>query len=204
MGIITKIEVQKNNEERANLYLDDDFCCGISIELVIKHQLKKGIQIDEEQLKEMILEDEKGVAPTKAIKYIGSSLKTKKQIKEYLKKKEYNDISIDYVIDKLIEYKYLDDFAYAKSYILTYSSKYGKMKLVSQLKCKGVDENIIEDVFCEVTPKDSIVNTANKYLKNKEITKELLVKLNRFLYSRGYEYEEINRLIEKIKEENLC
>jgi hypothetical protein len=60
MGIITKIEVQKNNEERANLYLDDDFCCGISIELVIKHQLKKGIQIDEEQLKEMILEDEKG------------------------------------------------------------------------------------------------------------------------------------------------
>ena len=204
MALITKIEVQKNDESRANLYLDYDFFCGVSIELVFKYQLKKGMVIEKEKLEELVFEDEKGVALSKAIKYIGSSLKTKKQIVDYLKRKEYGEFVIDYVIKKMTEYKYLDDYAFAKSYILTCSGKYGRLKLVSQLKGKGVDENTISDVLEDVVLKDSIESVAMKYLKNKEITKEILIKLNRFLYSRGYDFEEINRVVDKIKEGSLC
>ena len=43
---ITKIEIQKNNDERANLYLDEKFFSGISLELVVKEHLKVGMEIE--------------------------------------------------------------------------------------------------------------------------------------------------------------
>lgn len=205
MPVISKIEVQKNNESRANLYLDDKFYAGISIELCIKNHLKKGMEIEKSELDEMILEDEKGSALSKAIKYMGSALKTSKQIRDYLNKKEYNRQTIDYVLEKMIEYKYLDDEAYARSFILTYSNKYGKLKLIQALKSKGVSDKIIDQVFDEnLELNNNIENIAKKYLKNKEITNETYLKLSRFLYSRGYEFEEINRVVNKLKGENLC
>lgn len=197
---ITKLEVQKNNDSRVNLYLDDKFYAGISLELVVREHLKVGLEIDENHLKNLILEDEKGKALAKAVKYIGTNLKTAKQLRDYLRRKEYNPVTIDYVLDKLNEYNYLDDENYARAYILTYSSKYGKLKLKLQLRSKGVSDNII-DKYLESSCVSSIDSVANKYMKNKERTHENYQKLSRFLYSRGYDFDDINSCVSRIKEE---
>ena len=203
MSEITSVEVQKKDQDRANLYIDDEFYAGISIELCIKYQLKKGREIDADYLKEIIFEDEKGRALSKAVKYMSSNLKTEYQIRDYLKKKEYTPEIIDYVIDKMNEYKYLDDEAYAKAFISTYSTKYGKMKLISALKSKGIKDSTIDSVFLEeVKMEDSLQKVAEKYLKNKEKTKENIAKLSRFLYSRGYEFEKINSYINSLKNDD--
>lgn len=197
---ITKLEIQKNNSERVNLYLDEKFFSGISLELTVREHLKVGQEIDEEHLNNLILEDEKGKALAKAVKYIGSNLKTTKQVKDYLKKKDYNCHTIAYVLDKLAEYKYLDDENYARAYILTYSNKYGRLKLKSQLQLKGVSEDII-DKYLDNVDSSSIENVAKKYMKNKEINYENCQKLSRFLYSRGYDFSDINSLVNRLKEE---
>lgn len=197
---ITKLEIQKNNKDRVNLYLDEKYYSGISLELVIREHLKVGLDIDEEHLENLILEDEKGKALAKAIKYIGTNLKTAKQLRDYLSKKDYNRNTINYVLDKLMEYNYLDDENYARAYVLTYSTKYGKLKLKSQLKSKGVSDEII-DKYLDTASGDSIERVALKYMKNKEFTYDNCQKLSRFLYSRGYEFDEINSLVNKLKEE---
>lgn len=201
MSEITAIEVQSKDKTRANIYLDGEFFAGISIELCVKHQLKKGVEVDEKFLQEIVFEDDKGKALNKAVKYIGANLKSCQQIRDYLKKKEYSSEVVDYVIDKMIEYKYLDDEAYAKAYISAYSSKYGKMKLIQALKSKGIKDSTIDNVFSEedLNMKDSIESVGAKYLKNKEISQETLIKLNRFLYSRGYEFDQINSYINNLK-----
>lgn len=202
MSEITTLEVQNKDKTRANLYLDGEFFAGISIELCVKYGLKKGLEVDEKFLSEIIFEDNKGKALSKAINYMGSSIKCTKQIKDYLKKKEYSSDVIEYVINKMQEYKYLDDYAYCRAYISTYSSKYGKLKLISSLRSKGVKEEIIDEVIEEDNLKDSIENVAKKYMKNKEFSKENLIKLNRFLYSRGYDFDSINTTINKLKSED--
>ena len=200
MSEITALEVQSKDKSRANIYLDGEFYAGISVELCVKHQLKKGMEVDEEFIKKIVFEDDKGKALSKAVKYMGSAIKTSQQIRDYLKKKEYNSDVIDYVIDKMIEYKYLDDVSYCKAFIATYSNKYGKLKLISALKSKGIKDSIIDEVFLEETKiQDSIDKVAEKYLKNKIINNETLIKLNRFLYSRGYEFDKINECISKIR-----
>ena len=195
---ITKLEVQKNDKNRVNLYVDDEFYSGIPAELVYLEHLKTGLEIDEKDLKKIIFENEKSKAMSRVTKYIGSSLKTQKQIRDYLRKKEYSDDTIEFVMSKLVEYNYIDDQKYAQAYVLTYGKKYGKLKLKSQLKVKGVSEEIIECVL-EDNKVDSIESVASKYLKNKVMSYEVCQKLFRFLYSRGYEFDEINSYINKLK-----
>lgn len=195
---ITKLEVQKNDKNRVNLYVDDEFYSGIPAELVYLEHLKTGLEIDEKDLKKIIFENEKSKAMSRVTKYIGSSLKTQKQIRDYLRKKEYSDDTIEFVMSKLVEYNYIDDQKYAQAYVLTYGKKYGKLKLISQLKVKGVSEEIIECVL-EDNKVDSIESVASKYLKNKVMSYEVSQKLFRFLYSRGYEFDEINSYINKLK-----
>ena len=195
---ITKLEVQKNDKNRVNLYVDDEFYSGIPAELVYLEHLKTGLEIDEKDLKKIIFENENSKAMSRVTKYIGSSLKTQKQIRDYLRKKEYSDDTIEFVMSKLAEYNYIDDKKYAQAYVLTYGKKYGKLKLKSQLKVKGVSEEIIECVL-EDNKVDSIESVASKYLKNKVMSYEVSQKLFRFLYSRGYEFDEINSYINKLK-----
>ena len=195
---ITKLEVQKNDKNRVNLYVDDEFYSGIPAELVYLEHLKTGLEIDEKDLKKIIFENEKSKAMSRVTKYIGSSLKTQKQIRDYLRKKEYSEDTIKFVMSKLVEYNYIDDKKYAQAYVLTYGKKYGKLKLISQLKVKGVSEEIIECVL-EDNKVDSIESVASKYLKNKVMSYEVSQKLFRFLYSRGYEFDEINSYINKLK-----
>ena len=199
MPIITKLEIQKKDEQRANLYLDDKFYAGISVELCIKHHFKKGTEIDKELLDDIILQDEKDRAFNKALKYISSSLKTIKQIKDYLYKKEYAEPTVNYVIGKLIEYKYIDDEAYAKAFVLTYGNKYGKLKLQSLLYAKGVSQKIIDSIIDDIEIESSIDSVADKYMRNKVFDEKTRNKLVRFLMSRGYEYDDIKNVIEKYK-----
>ena len=196
--IITKIEIQKNNDDRVNIYLDDRFYCGMSLEIVMKQNLKVGSDIDTAKLDNLILDDEKYKATEKAVKYISNNLKTTKQIKDYLKKKNYSEITINYVLEKLKEYEYINDENYAKSFILTYSKKYGRLKLKSLLIQKGISELIINSLLEEVKS-DNLELVATKYLKNREINSNTYVKLSRFLYSRGYDFDEINSFINRLK-----
>ena len=124
---ITKLEVQKNDKNRVNLYVDDEFYSGIPAELVYLEHLKTGLEIDEKDLKKIIFENEKSKAMSRVTKYIGSSLKTQKQIRDYLRKKEYSDDTIEFVMSKLVEYNYIDDKKYAQAYVLTY----GKIIIVN-------------------------------------------------------------------------
>ena len=196
--IVTKIEIQKNNDDRVNIYLDDRFYCGMSLEIVMKQNLKVGSDIDTAKLDNLILDDEKYKATEKAVKYISNNVKTTKQIKDYLKKKNYSEITINYVLEKLKEYEYINDENYAKSFILTYSKKYGRLKLKSLLIQKGISELIINSLLEEVKS-DNLELVATKYLKNKEINSNTYVKLSRFLYSRGYDFDEINSFINRLK-----
>lgn len=204
MSVITKVEIQKKDDTRANVYLDDVFYAGLSIETVMKNHIKKGLEIESQELDRIILEDEKIVATNKAMKYLSGTLKTKKQIRDYLKKKEYSTVTINYVIDKMIEYGFLDDQAYVRAFALTNSSKYGRLRIVNSLRAKGVAQKDIDEVLTEdFELKDSIDSVAEKYFRGKTYDEKNYSKLTRFLLARGYDYDDIRPAVEKIKRGNI-
>ena len=201
MAIITKIEAQVKNKDRVNIFLDGEFSLGCSLELALTHHLKEGGEISSEQLEQLVFENEKSAALSKAVTLLGKNLKTKSQMRKYLTEKGYSPQIVNYVLEKLAEYNYINDENYAKIYVRSVKNKYGKIKIKTELKLKGVSEKIIDDVLLEFESEEDVILTlATKYLKGKNPTYENLSKLYRFLLSKGFEYDEVSRCVKSFKE----
>ncbi len=204
MGKITAITAQKNDPERCNIYIDGEFACGLTLELVYNYRLSEGEELGRERLEAFIEEDEKKVALKKAIEYVLKRLKTKRQVKDYLVKKGYSESVAYWCVDKLKEYDYVNDVEYAKRYIETYYKSQGKKLIEFKLMAKGLRKEDIAFAYdqLEVSFYESAKVVAEKYLKNKEKTRENLAKAYRYLLGRGFSSEEVSSAISSLKEED--
>lgn len=198
MAQITLIEPQIKDKQRCNIYVDGRFYCGIKLEVAVKYRLKVGMQIEKSQLDEIQLETEKAQALDKAMTHISATMKTEKQVKDFLSKKGYVDAVIEYVIEKLNYYKFLDDYAYCRAYVQSVSGK-GKKVLELDLIKRGAKREAIEEALSEVEEdEEEVVALLKKYLRGKEYTKENLYKGFKYLLSKGYEYDVSKSAMEKI------
>ena len=179
MKTITKLAMQNSNKNRVNLYLDNKFFCGLDLETTIKYGLKVGTIITEEKITEIQSQSEKQKAYTQALKLINTRYKTQKEVEKYLYEKGYLAPVVYYVIDKLNEYHYIDDERYVQSYISSHKSTFGKLKIKQQLLLKGVSEQIVDNALDEENfeQNEEILHLAEKYMRNKENTKDNYIKL---------------------------
>lgn len=189
MSEITSIEPQVKDKRRCNVYVDGRFYCGIKLEVALKYRLKAGMQIEKAQLDEIQLETEKSQALDKAMTHISATMKTKKQISDFLVKKGYTQAVINFVLEKLEYYKFIDDVAYCKSYVNSVGGK-GKRAIEADLIRRGAERSAIEKVLEEVEEDaEEALRVLEKYLRNKPYSKDNLYKGFKYLLSKGYEYE---------------
>lgn len=201
--IITKIEYQKRNKSRVNLYADEKFIGGLSVETVMKNHIKVGQEINENTLSYLTTQTEKEVALNLATRYIAKSQKTAKEVTDHLLKKGFEQEAVDFVIEKMQEYGYVDDELYAKSFVKFKSKDNGKRKLKYALKNKGISEEIIGENLDNLDSTEAVKNTLEKYLKNKPLDQKTKEKAYRHLASRGFESGEIVSALNKyIKEKD--
>ncbi|MDR1905365.1 MAG: RecX family transcriptional regulator [Clostridiales bacterium] len=199
MGIITKIEVQKNNKQRANVFVDEEFICGLSCETVVLRRLKVGEKIGAEELKRVISEDEQRRAFNDIIKALSRRMLTAKQAKEYLEKKIYIKEAVDYAVNKAEEYGYIDDEKYAVQYISCYGTKKGSAKLKYELSSKGITRDIIESALPEHDDRAVAYALLVKYLKGeKPADARQRDKAIRHLLSKGCAYSSVKEAMERV------
>ena len=201
MSKITAITMQEKRKDRCNLFIDGEFYAGVSLETVMKFRLKAGTETNEKELGEMLAEAEKSEALEKAFSYVSETLKTKRQVKEYLLRKGFSETACFYAIDKLKEYRYINDAEYAKRFIESTGKTQGKRLMAFKLMAKGVRKEEIESAYEEVGGKagENAAALAEKRLRNKELTKENILKTYKYLISRGFSYEEAEAAVSPFK-----
>jgi len=200
MSEITDIKPQIKNKNRCSVYVDGQFFCGLLNETAIIHKLKIGQFVEKSFLEQIQLDNEKNHALDKALNYITRSMKTKKQIEKYLISKGYIPLVTEYVLGKLKEYNFVDDYEYAKSYANYKSNSKGKKLIEMDLRMKGAAQEDIDKALSEIGDEiESAKNVLNKYIKNKEMTKENLYKAYKYLLSKGYEYDTAKNALSSLK-----
>lgn len=189
MSEITLIEPQKKDKLRCNVYVDGKFYCGIKLEVAIKYGLKAGTQVDKSKLDEIQLETEKSQAIDKAMTHLSASMKTRKQMNDFLVKKGYTQAVAEYVLEKLEYYKLIDDYAYCRAYVNSVSGK-GKRALEADLFKRGAEKAAIDEVLLSFEEDgDEAKTILQKYMRGKEVTKQNLNKGFKYLLSKGYGYD---------------
>ncbi len=199
MAEITGIAPQIRDKERCNIEVDGRFFCGMKLETVVKHRLKVGVAVSEEELSRLQLESEKLTALDKALTYITASMKTERDIRTYLRKKGYLEDVSDYVVEKMRSYGYLDDAAYARAYIEHAGKKKGSRLIAMELRQKGVSDEAIEEALSSVSgEEESALEVLKKYLRGKSLDRATLLKAYRHLMGKGFSCETAKGALERL------
>jgi regulatory protein len=198
VAVIAKIEIQKRNKSRYNVFLTKghsaEYALSVDEDLLIKHRLTKGLEINEDTLIQLIDEDEKKKTYNLAINYLSYRMRSVHEMKQYLEKKEKEQKHINEVIYELLQQGFLNDQEFAHAYIRSkqLTLMKGPLKLKQELLQKGVNDAVIEAAlasFSEEVQKEKIVTWLKKQQSKKSSkvsSKAFKEKLSNQLVTKGY------------------
>ncbi len=194
------------DKKKKKILLDNEYVFPLYNSEVEKFKLEAG-----QELPDLLLEKiEKEVlyprAKERALYILDTGEKTKKQIEDKLLTSYYPKIIIDKVLDFLTEYGYVDDLRYIELYVNLKSKKKSKRQIECELLQKGIDKNDIRTFYdnsLELSEERALISLLSKskyreMLNNKESEYKVFAAMAR----KGFDFEEITRCIDKIKETN--
>lgn len=203
MNEITAITPQVKDKRRCNIYVDGRFCCGLTLEATVKNRLKVGQNVAPERLAEIQLESEKDTAFDKALTHLSATRKTEKQIRSFLEGKGYLPAVVDYAVEKLRSYNFLNDGEYAEAYVEFAARKKGGKLIRMELKNKGISDAEIDGALESLDGETELLAAKallDKYMRGKVADTQTLQKAYRYLMSKGFDYEVAKRALSTLGE----
>ena len=201
---ISSIEQQKRNPERVNVSLDGEFAFAIPVNAVLDFGLRTGIQLSASQIEELKEIDDTAKATDAAIRLLTARPRSVREIEQRLRRKEFGDPTIERVIQRLRDWRYVDDEAFARFWVENRESNRprGRRLLKQELRAKGVEReivtNTIEDAeIDEITGALEIARVKLRAYKNlePEVAKR---RMGAFLGRRGYGYGVIKPVLTEL------
>jgi regulatory protein len=134
-----------------------------------------------------------------ALKLLGLRNHSRDELERKLQKKGYTGETIEPVLEKLIRQGLLDDRTFAMEFIRSRSKRKpaGKLKIRSELRKKGVGDSVIGELLKEYDSTELCRSAAEKKIRMLYGLSETdrKKKLERFLHNRGFEWQEIQTVI---------
>lgn len=200
MIFVLKVERKGN---KVKVTFSNSTVITISKETFHKFPLISNQPVDPQTIQQIEKEDEFNLALKKALNFLKVRNHFAEEIRKKLRLRKVDDEIIDKVLDFLSKEKLLDDNKAIQQYVTEMISKnFGPIKIKNELHKRGIQKDIIDSLINSMDEsifRTSAKKTLGKYLKNKKVlTKNDLPKIYRYLLSKGFNYEIINRLFEDI------
>jgi len=201
MPQITRITQQKKLRERFNLFVDGKFEVGVDGSLITKYNINVGDEYTDELKLDLENDDRIEMAYTGLLNFIAFRERCEFEVKEWLYKKKYQDLS-DELITRLKERNYLSDERFARLFIRdrVKIKGWGPIRLRHQLSAKRIQKHIIESEIESIREEydfnEMARDLAERKIKNIERpTFKDKKRLWSFLQRRGYEGPSINHAL---------
>jgi len=202
---ITKIEVQQKRKDRYNIYIDDEFRFGLDEGTIARLGLYEKMEIDNDLIFKIENEEVFSKAMNSSFSFLKARVRSRKEIFDKLKTKDYSDKIIDDVLNRLEELDFVNDEKFAQSFVsdrMKLKPK-GKKILNFELKNKGISDLIIEKVLSEnmTEEKEEILISGllekleRKYFGYSEAEKK--EKTIKYLLNKGFLWDNIKKVVDK-------
>jgi regulatory protein len=135
-------------------------------------------------------------------KYCAYQERSHKQVFQKCRDYGLTEDEANQILIELISGNFLNEQRFAEAYVKgKFKIKsWGKQKIVQGLNTAGVSKKLIESTIKEIDPKvykETLIHLANKKRSTLKTGTEFekIIKIQRFLLSKGYKYEEISEAI---------
>ncbi len=153
----------------------------------------------EEPTFEDVFRKEKKRALNRALVLLRYKRRTKKELSDRLEEEGVDDKVVADVIGELLRAKFLDDEAYAESYIDGRGHRYGARRLAHELKMRGVAERDFEHLLPD-EEYETLLALARKRVAHYrgDARDKQYRKLYAYLMRRGFQSGEIRRVLRQV------
>ena len=195
--VIVELKMKKNKKEFIAI-TEDGENISLTPDAIVKYSISVG-EVDDNHLENASYESACTFALNKATNWLTASYRSESELRRYLRERKYDKKIIDYVVNKLKEYNYLSDENLANFFVEYGQNKMGVYKMRQKLMEKGVKKDIIDKALDNIAPQDDICFAfAQKKLGSNERTRENMAKVQRYLLSKGFDYDTIRRTFNKL------
>lgn len=209
MLTVTRLEPQKKNPQRLNVYLDGEFAFGIF--RAAAPWLAEGDQLTQKKVKDLKTQDQTESAYQRALNFLSYRVRSAQEVRKNLAKHVVDDPIIEEVLERLRQAALVDDRAFARQWVENRSQfkPRGKIALASELYQKGIPQPIISETLEDLDEQALAWKCARKKASHYQRLEkeEFQKKLYGFLHRRGFPYsicqDVVGNLWEELSKESL-
>lgn len=203
---IVEINIGPGNKKIAyRIYIDYNYAFLLYKQDIKEYQLEIDTNITTDLYDKIIENTVYRRAKQKALAILKHMDRTEKEIYSKLYEAYYTDIIIERTTAYLKGYHYIDDERYASNYIRSRKNTLSKISLITKLKQKGINKDILEKIIAieyndEEYDTDPEISAINKAIHKKckditEISWDDKQKLIASLYRKGFDLDKIHRCL---------
>lgn len=194
------LSVTPLDKRRSKVLTDEDFAFALYRGELKHYDIEVGRELPGEVYGEILEKILFARAKERTLYLLKSRDRTETEIRQKLKDGYYPPEAIEYAVEFLKEYRFVDDDKYARSYIRAYSTKRSKRQLEFELINKGIDRETVRGLLeeCPVMEEDQI----RRYLKAKGYRKgetplAQQAKMAAALARKGFSYETVRQVMDE-------
>jgi len=205
MGKVTALRVGRGRSKRVNVFLDDRFVVSLVTEVIIEKGLRVGQELSARQVEELAGSDRFHRCLNAATHYLSYRPRSESELRERLHRRGFDDVDVGAVITGLKEQGVVNDMAFAQFWKDNRQSFSPRSQWLTkvELKRKGVASGIIDQVVDAVDDDDSAYRAALSKARSlpRSDCQNFSRRLGGYLRRRGFGYEVINRIVERVWQE---
>lgn len=205
MLVITKIGRQKNNKERYNIYINEEYSFAVDEATLIKFGLQKGKILEQHEIDDIVYEDEIAKAFNKALGFLSFQMRSEHEVRQKLLQAEFGAAVVEEAIRKLERLGFLNDESYSKALVETRkrTAKKGPAAIRQDLIKKGIDKGLQEQVLGEFSHSEQVELASELAAKQVRASAgktptQVKQKTQDLLLRKGYSYSVVNEVLEQI------
>ncbi len=202
MPRITDITAQKRNADIYNIIVDGTFVCGLGALELSSAGLKVGLELSSEDIDRLVAQSQGSKAFNAALRYLSYRPRSEYEVRDYLRRKEYDDVLIDSTLTRLQENRFVDDTAFAQSWVRSRQAglpRSGRVLRMELMK-KRVPKEVIEAVLAEQDGEfefEALRSVASKKLRLSRYSQDKQ-KLTQYLLGQGYRYGDVKQVLSEL------
>lgn len=194
---LTDIKQQVKRQDRYSLYVDEKYAFSLSENELMSLGLRIGQEFSAQELdklKKTAVEDK---AYMRALDLLARRARSEWELREYLKRKEYDNDTIAKILNRLSNAGYVDDYKFAEAWVnnrrLLKATSQRKLSL--ELKQKRVSDDVISQVLAgdETDEQQVLRDLVNKKRATSRYQDDQ--KLIAYLLRQGFNYGDIKQVL---------
>jgi len=206
MPRITSLQVQKNDPERVNVYLDDEFAFGLSAMLVLARNLSPGQELSQHDIENLQGGESVERSYGAALNFLSYRPRSRREIADYFRRKKIDLDVVEAVVARLERAGLLDDQEFARFWVDNRQSfrPRGTRALRMELRQKGLESGVIDEALAQVgDEEDTAYATGLTRVRTYGAfdEREFSRKMIGFLQRRGFPYDAASAAAKRLWDE---